>query len=248
MKVLVAFGDSYGAGSELYDGTWTSGAQQHPDDYSNFIQLFGEDFDKVLNYSTCAASIPSYIDQLRQFKEDYKKQSEYTVLVMITQHNRDWVHTKKYGWVNLFPNVGKFDEGLKEVEDSWYRTVSYPQTGNMNWYRTIALLQNFFHKYDNITDYYIEQFKQSPKSKNMDFLIDWNKIYEKPIVSEIFHPEQNNDTNTMDWKTFLDTPNYAKYFGTGFHPNELGHKKICERISQILGVKQLKDEDPFIYD
>lgn len=235
-NILVAFGDSYGAGAELFDDNWNNGEKQKSYDDKNFVQLLGKDYDAVLNYSTSGASIPSYIDQLKQFQTDYNYDDHFTVLVMITQHNRDYIYTKERGWINIFPNVSMFDKNLKPIEEKWYRTVEYPETGIHNWYTTISLLQNFFYQRQaNVKDFYIEQFKLSPSNTQLDFLVNYNKIYQSPLISELFFPDQGSShTSTMDWRKFITTDNYKEYFATGFHPNEEGHKIISKRIKELL--------------
>ena len=230
-KILVAFGDSYGAGAELFNEGWTIGSVQSPHDNLNFVQLLGQEFDLCYNFSTVGSSIPGYIEQLARFNKFYNSSNKYYFLVMLTQHNRDYVYDNALGWTNLYPGISYADESYTTIEHKWYDNVEYPQTAHLNWYRTIALLQSYARE-RNITDYYIEQFNPSPKT-HYDFLIDRSKIYTTPLIKEIFFNDGNDSVGTLNWKQFKETKNYNKFYAPRHHPNEHGHILLAQKIKQL---------------
>jgi len=232
-NVLVAFGDSYGAGAELLCPGWEIGAEQKKDDNKNFIQLLGKNYDICYNFSLVGASIPGYIFQLKQFEKIYSKDYTYTLIVMLSQHNRDFIYSKEKGWINLYPGMSRTDKTYKNDEKSWYSLVKYPETAYLNWYNTISLIQHYC-KDRNIKDIYIEQFNNSPFLEDLEFLIDRRKIYTTPLIKEIFFKNSKNSIGTLDWSTFLETENYKKYYSPNYHPNALGHRIISEKIKKII--------------
>ena len=160
-NVLVAFGDSYGAGAELFGSGWKIGATQKEDDNKNFIQLLGTDYDECHNFSTVGASNPGLISQLKQLQKIYNENYTYTLIVMLTQHNRDFIYSVEKGWIDLYPGMSKTEERYKTDEESWYNLVNYPETAHLNWYKSVNLLQNYC-KDKSIKDVYVEQFNPSP--------------------------------------------------------------------------------------
>lgn len=232
-NILVAFGDSYGAGAELSKPGWTIGAGQQKDDDKNFIQSISKTYDKCYNFSLVGASIPGYISQLKQFEKIFNKDYNYTLIVMLSQHNRDYIYSKEKGWIDLYPGMSKTDDSYKTDEESWYNLVNYPETAQLNWYRTISLIQSYC-KTKNINDVYIEQFNNSPYIEDLEFLIDRKKIYTTPVIKELFFKEGQDSIGTLDWATFLNTKNYKKYYSPNYHPNELGHEIISKKINEII--------------
>lgn len=232
-NILVAFGDSYGAGAELSKPGWTIGAGQQTEDDKNFIQFIGKPYDECYNFSLVGASIPGYISQLKQFEKIFNKDYNYTLIVMLSQHNRDYIYSKEKGWIDLYPGMSRTDESYKTDEENWYNLVRYPETAHLNWYRTISLIQSYCND-KNINDVYIEQFNNSPYINDLEFLIDRKKIYTTPVIKELFFKDSNESVGTLNWKTFLGTENYKKYYSPNYHPNELGHKIISQKINEII--------------
>lgn len=235
-NVLVAFGDSYGAGAEIYESGWNIGSEQNIHDDKNFIQVLARDYDECFNFSTVGASIPGYLNQLKKFYKIYNEANHYTLLVMLTQHNRDFIYSKNKGWIDLYPGMSKTDSSYKNDEEQWYNLVNYPETAILNWYRTVSIIQSFCNN-KNINDIYIEQFNPSPFVNDLEFLIDRNKIYTSPIIKELFFNNGNDSVGTLDWKNFLKTDNYKKYYSPNYHPNIIGHEIIGKKIKIILHPK-----------
>lgn len=231
--ILVAFGDSYGAGAELFESGWTIGSSQQIEDNNNFIQLLAKNYDKCYNFSTVGASIPGYISQLKEFEKKFNKDYNYTLIVMLSQHNRDFIYSKEKGWINLYPGMMKTDASYKSDEERWYNLVNYPETAHLNWYLTISLIQSYC-KNKNINDIYIEQFNNSPYIGDLEFLIDRKKIYTTPVIKELFFKDGKESTSTLDWREFIKTENYQKYYAPKFHPNKEGHMLIANKILNIL--------------
>lgn len=233
-NIFVAFGDSYGAGAELLRPGWNVGAPQDPNDKENFVQLLGKDYDLCYNFSTVGASIPGYIEQLKRFDKFYTDKNNYTLLVMLTQHNRDFVYDKELGWVDLYPGVSHADSDYKNIESQWYANVNYPQTAHLNWYRTVGIIQQYC-KQRNIRDYYIEQFNPSPVD-GYEFLVDKKIIYTQPLIKEIFFNDGDDSVGTLNWKQFKDTENYETYYWPKHHPNAAGHQLIATKIKSLTDI------------
>ncbi len=232
-NILVAFGDSYGAGAELFESGWKIGATQRKDDNKNFIQLLGKDYDECYNFSLIGASNPGFVSQLKKLEEIYNKNYNYTLVVMLTQHNRDFIYSPEKGWIDLYPGMSKTEESYKTEEENWYNLVNYPETAHLNWYKSINLVQNYC-KDKSIKDVYIEQFNPSPFIEDLEFLIDRTKIYTTPVIKELFFKDGRESVGTLDWKSFLKTNSYKEFYSPNFHPNELGHKKISKKVKEII--------------
>ena len=230
-NIFVAFGDSYGAGAELVSEGWEVGKPQDPSDKENFIQLLGKDYDLCYNFSTVGASIPGYLEQLKRFDKFYSATNRYTLLVMLTQHNRDFVYDNKLGWIDLYPGISYTNKRYKQIETQWYENVNYPQTAQLNWYRTVSLIQHYCKQRD-IKDYYIEQFNPSPIT-DYDFLVDKKIIYTTPFIKEIFFNNDDNSVGTLNWKEFKGTEKYTTYYSPKHHPNMLGHQLIANKIKSL---------------
>lgn len=239
-NILIAFGDSYGAGAELYEKGWTIGEEQKSFDDKNFVQLLAKNYSECYNFSQVGASISGYINQLIQFNKIYSKENKYTLLVMLSQHNRDFLCSKEKGWINLYPRISTTDSTFESIEKLWYDTIKYPETAHYNWYKTISYIQTYSEK-RNINDFYIEQFNKSPVLDDLEFFIDRTKIYQNPIIKEIFFNDGNETDNTLDWQNFLKTNNYQSYYSPNFHPNEDGHKLIATKIQNIINKRKNND-------
>ena len=97
----------------------------------------------------------------------------------------------------------------------------------------VNLVQNYC-KDKSIKDVYIEQFNPSPFIEDLEFLIDRTKIYTTPVIKELFFKDGKESVGTLDWKSFLTTNSYEEFYSPNFHPNELGHKKISNKIKEII--------------
>lgn len=232
MNNIAFFGDSYGAGAELFELGWKAGEQQRPKDTLNFAQLIGKNYNSVCNFSQTGASIKGYINQLHEFNK-LNPNNNYTLVVMITQHVREYVYDNQLGWCNIYPNIGKSDSKYSELEKKVYDYNIYPQTSTFNWYNTLSLIQHYC-KSHGIQDVYVEQFNNSPYDERLEFLIDRSKIYSTPMIKELFFKDSAQTQSTLDWKNFLKTENYKTYFSPGMHPNILGHQIIANRLEQII--------------
>lgn len=233
-KCLVFLGDSYGAGSEIFSKGWTIGAKQLPNDDKNFTQLLGKNYNAVLNFSTVGSSILGYLEQLSEFNSVYSTDIHYDFVIMITQHIREYVYDVDKGWANVYPNMSKTDESYKILEEKIYKTIVHPETSVFNWYKSISIIQNYCLSKNNINDVYIEQFNKSPYDKKYEFLINRNKIYEEPVIKQLFFHDVEKTDQTLDWKHFLNTDNYNKYYYPNFHPNVKGHMVIANRVKEII--------------
>src|SRR6056300_1660438 len=233
-KHLVVFGDSYGAGAELLTSGWTIGSKEDPSDKFNFAQILGKEYSSVANLSTVGCSLIGYLEQLYTFNETYDKNKSYTFLVMITQHIREYVYDKEKGWVNVYLRISKTDETYTEIEKKVYDNIIYPQSSILNWYKTLSLFQNYCHSKNNILDIYIEQFNKSPFDAKLEFLINRTKIYQTPIIKELFFKDGEDTSETLDWANFLNSKNYHKYYYPNFHPNKDGHILIANRVMEII--------------
>ena len=234
-NVLVAFGDSYGAGAELFKSGWKSGATQKIDDNKNFIQLLGTHYDECHNFSLIGASNPGFIFQLKKFQKIYNENYNYTLIVMLTQHDRDFIYSTEKGWIDLYPGMSNNEETYKTDEEGWYNLVNYPETAHLNWYRCINLIQNYC-KYKNIKDVYIEQFNASPYIEDLECLIDRTKIYDTPVIKELFFKDGKESVSTLDWNSFCKTDSYREFYSPNYHPNELGHQRIRDKVKEIIDI------------
>lgn len=233
-KHFVVLGDSYAAGAELFSKGWTIGANEDSSDKINFAQILGNDYTSVTNYSTVGCSLMGYLEQLYAFNEDYDENKSYLVLVMLTQHNREYVYDNDKGWVNVYPRISQNDNSYTQVEKRVYDNFIYPQSGVLNWYKAVSLIQNYCCSKNNMLDIYIEQFNKSPYNQKLEFIINRKKIYQTPVIKELFFKEGNDTSQTLDWTNFLKSENYKKYYYPNFHPNKDGHLLIANRVKEII--------------
>lgn len=182
----------------MFQQGWTIGDTENNNDQFNFIRLLSKSYNKCYNFSSTGASISGYLNQLYQFNKIYDPNREYVLLVMLTQHKRDYIFNNETGWTNIYPKIVQNGNIIEKISNEWYNNVTYPQTGHLNWYRTISIIQGYCQNKSNIEYHFIEQFNESPYLKNLEFLINRKKVYTTPIIKEIFFKEGKNSEHTLD--------------------------------------------------
>lgn len=237
-STLVVLGDSYAAGSELYTDEFIVGSTFHDPKGIAFPSLLREElgYDRLENYATTGASLRGFLLQLSEFDNTYDgEHTNYTMLVGLTQHSRELVYDTTHGWTNLYPRVSAKIPELSALEEQWYNTAVYPQTGELSWFTTVAAIQGYCLR-RNIRCVMFEQFNMSPDNPEWKCLVDYSDIYIHPVMKELFFRGED-DTHatglTMPWKEFINTREYHKYY-KGYHPNKRGHRLIADRLKEII--------------
>jgi hypothetical protein len=212
-NVLLGFGDSWAAGSEL-------SVDEKP-----YLDLLADQLGiPCINYATPSSSIPHLVLQFQQFLETrYFPKHQYHAVFFLTAKERTFAfdHESK-DIIHCSPQ-----QALTDPMAGGYYRVYTDKLGDFNLNTTVLALQRLCSLY-NINDHYVLGWQQTKLWPS----VDSTKFFRsgEQAITTLFHNQGH-----LPLATLLDTKNEYIWPNHG-HPNQHGHQRIAQELGDWINV------------